>query len=343
MKSPPFEEIEMKTETAEQERHLLKSIFEVTQNPLFILNRKGEFIKVNPKGMEILGYTWEEFHQMVFLDIVAPEELNGIREKFEEMGQGKEIRFIAHLINRSGEQIPFEMFGTIRGEVCFFILSDIQEKIKMEEELARAKKEFSEKVREKDQYVRELQVVRDLYKEKLKEIEKLREETELLAHVDDLTGLYNHRFFIQQLTMEVERLKRYPTPLSLLMIDVDYFKHYNDNNGHLAGDHALKAIAHIIENSARQTDIVARYGGEEFSVILINTGKEGAKEIAERVRSHVADTRFPNESAQPNENLTVSIGVATYSGPISTLTELIRAADNALYEAKKAGRDRVME
>ena len=343
MKSPPFEEIEMKTETAEQERHLLKSIFEVTQNPLFILNRKGEFIKVNPKGMEILGYTWEEFHQMVFLDIVAPEELNGIREKFEEMGQGKEIRFIAHLINRSGEQIPFEMFGTIRGEVCFFILSDIQEKIKMEEELARAKKEFSEKVREKDQYVRELQVVRDLYKEKLKEIEKLREETELLAHVDDLTGLYNHRFFIQQLTMEVERLKRYPTPLSLLMIDVDYFKHYNDSNGHLAGDHALKAIAHIIENSARQTDIVARYGGEEFSVILINTGKEGAKEIAERVRSHVADTRFPNESAQPNENLTVSIGVATYSAPISTLTELIRAADNALYEAKKAGRDRVME
>jgi diguanylate cyclase (GGDEF)-like protein len=125
------------------------------------------------------------------------------------------------------------------------------------------------------------------------------------------------------------------------MIDIDYFKHYNDNNGHLAGDQVLKAIAILIQRGVRQSDIVARYGGEEFSAILINTGREEALEIAERVRRNVADTRFPNENAQPNKNLTVSVGMATFSSSISTLTDLIREADHALYRAKKGGRNRI--
>ena len=169
----------------------------------------------------------------------------------------------------------------------------------------------------------------------------MREEAVFLSYIDDLTGIYNHRFFIQQLTLEIERQKRYPIPLSLLMIDIDYFKHYNDTNGHLAGDQALRAIALLIQHAVRQTDIVARYGGEEFSAILINSEKEDAKKIAERVREIVAETRFPNENFQPNGDLTVSIGVGTFSPSISTLTDLIREADNALYRAKGAGRNRV--
>jgi diguanylate cyclase (GGDEF)-like protein len=125
------------------------------------------------------------------------------------------------------------------------------------------------------------------------------------------------------------------------MIDIDYFKNYNDTNGHLAGDQVLKAIAILIQRGVRQTDIVARYGGEEFSAILINTGREKALEIAERVRRNVAETRFPNEQAQPNKDLTVSVGVATFSPSISTLTDLIREADHALYRAKKGGRNRI--
>jgi diguanylate cyclase (GGDEF)-like protein len=125
------------------------------------------------------------------------------------------------------------------------------------------------------------------------------------------------------------------------MIDIDFFKHYNDTNGHLAGDQVLKAIAILIQRGVRQTDIVSRYGGEEFSAILTNTGKEGAFEIAERVRKNVADTRFPNESAQPNKDLTISVGVATFSPRISNLTDLIREADHALYRAKKGGRNRI--
>jgi diguanylate cyclase (GGDEF)-like protein len=97
----------------------------------------------------------------------------------------------------------------------------------------------------------------------------------------------------------------------------------------------------IILHSVRQTDIVARYGGEEFCAILINTGREGALTIAERVRNGVIEMQFPNENVQPNGDLTVSIGVATYSSSVSTDTDLIREADNALYRAKKAGRNRI--
>src|SRR3990172_5841756 len=101
------------------------------------------------------------------------------------------------------------------------------------------------------------------------------------------------------------------------MIDIDYFKNYNDTDGHLAGDQALKEIAILIQRGVRHTDVVARYGGEEFSAILIDTGKQGAFETAERVRRNVLDTRFPNEQAQPNGNLTVSIGAATFAPPIA--------------------------
>ncbi len=211
--------------------------------------------------------------------------------------------------------------------------------LKMKTEML--EKDLIEKIQERDLYAKELQVLKNLYREKVKEIEKMREEAVLLSYIDYLTGIYNHRFFIEQLTLEVDRQKRYSSPLSLLMIDIDYFKNYNDTNGHLAGDQALKTIALLIQQGVRQTDIVARYGGEEFSAILINSVKEDAKKIAERVRENVAETRFPNENFQPNGDLTVSIGVGTFSPSISTLTDLIREADNALYRAKGAGRNRV--
>jgi len=341
MKSPSIEEIRMKVEALEKEVHVQQSIFEVIRDPFFIVDRKGEFLKVNPKGMEMLGYLWEEVQKMVFIDVVALEDFSRIKEEFEEMERGKEVQLRIQIVSRSGVRIPTEFYGTFREEKFFITLRDLRERIEVEEEWERTKKEFLEKIRERDQYARELQVMKDLFKEKSKEIEKMREEAVFLSYTDDLTGIYNHRFFIQQLTMEVERQKRYSSPLSLLMIDIDYFKHYNDTNGHLAGDQVLRAISILIQHGVRQTDIVARYGGEEFSAILINADKEKAMEIAERVRRSVAETRFPNEIAQPNGDLTVSIGVATSSPSVSTLTDLIRQADYSLYRAKRAGRNRV--
>jgi diguanylate cyclase (GGDEF)-like protein/PAS domain S-box-containing protein len=340
MKSLSLKEIRIEIEALEKEIRLKRAILEVIPEPFFILDREGDFLKANPRGGELLGYPQEELQEKVLEDVVSLEDLNRVREGLEEMAQGKEARFRAQMISRFGERIPVEFFGVFREGVLFVVLRDMRERMEIEEEIERSRKEFAEKIRERDLYARELQVIRDLYKGKLKEIEIMKEEALRLSYTDDLTGMYNHRFFVEQLTREVERHRRYSTPLSLLMIDIDYFKHYNDGNGHLAGDRVLRAIALLIERGVRQTDIVARYGGEEFAAILTNTGTKGAFDIAERVRRNVADTRFPNERAQPNKDLTVSVGMATISSSISTLTDLIREADHALYRAKKAGRNR---
>jgi len=329
-------------EALEKEIHFQRSILEVIEEPFFILDRKGEFLQANPRGTEMLDYPWDDLRKKTFIDLVALEDLSRIRERFEEIEQGRQVRLTTHVVTRRKEWIPVEFTGIMKGEAIFITLQDLRERIQGEEEGESTKKELVERIRERDQYARELQMFRNLYEEKLKEIEKLREEAILLSYTDDLTNIYNHRFFIQQLTMELERQKRYPSPLSLLMIDIDYFKHYNDTNGHLAGDEVLKAVSMLIQQGVRHTDIVARYGGEEFSAILMNSGKDHAREIAERVRRNVAEARLHNETAQPNGDLTVSIGVATFSPPtISTLTDLIREADKALYRAKEAGRNRV--
>lgn len=343
MNPPSLKEIRIKVEALEKELFLLRSIFEAICDPFFILNRKGEFLRANLKGSELLGYSPEELRQMVFIDLVAFDDLSATREGFGRMEKEPEISLNLRILNQLREEIPVKCYGTLCGETCLITLRDLRERNRLEEEWERSKKQFVEKIRERDQYARELQAMRDLFKEKAKEIEKMKEEAVYLSYTDDLTEIYNHRFFIQQLTLEVERQKRYSSPLSLLMIDIDYFKNYNDTNGHLAGDEALKAIALLIQHGVRQSDIVARYGGEEFAAILVNTGKEKAMEIAGRVRKIIAEAPFPNEREQPNGDLTVSIGVATFSPPVSTLTDLIREADHALYRAKKAGRNRIEE
>jgi diguanylate cyclase (GGDEF)-like protein/PAS domain S-box-containing protein len=341
MQKSSVKRIQQKTGVREKERDVMMSFFERIPESLLIVDPKGAFLKVNQRAAEILGYSNEELQQRVLFDLVIPEETDIVQKAFEEIESGVEVCLKISILNPMRERIPVELVGTSDGEFFFMTLKDVREKMQMEEELEKAKKNLMEKVRERDQYARERQALSDVYKEKLKEIEKLKAEKETLSYTDDLTGISNHRYFIHQLTVEVKKQKRYPTALSLLMIDIDYFKHYNDTNGHLAGDQVLRAVAMLIGHGVRDSDIVARYGGEEFSAILINTGKKEAMEIAERVRKLVAENGFPNESAQPNGKLTVSIGAATFSPSIGTLTDLIREADNALYRAKRTGRNRV--
>jgi len=331
----------MKLETLEKEIPSVSLIIEAIQDPFFILNAQGAILLSNAKGMELFRASWEELKETALSRWVAPGDRNRVQRELERMEEEKEIRLRIHILHGSQGEIPADFFGMMRGEVCFVTLRDLRGPMRTEEDWDRTKKEFLEKARERDQYARELQVMRDLYKEKLKEIRDIKERIEVLSYTDELTGICNRRFFIHVLTLEVERQKRYLCPLSLLMIDIDYFKHYNDANGHLAGDQVLKAISSLIEGAVRQTDVVARYGGEEFSAILINAGREEAIEIAERVRKSVADSPFPNDRAQPNGKLTVSLGVATFSPIMTTPDAFIREADNALYRAKRAGRNRV--
>jgi diguanylate cyclase (GGDEF)-like protein len=174
-------------------------------------------------------------------------------------------------------------------------------------------------------------------------IEKTRllENTRLLAITDELTGLFNHRHFRKQLNLEISRAERYHRPLSLMMIDIDYFKHYNDTNGHLKGNQVLKEMGKILKEMSREVDIVARYGGEEFSIIMPETDRRKARTLSERLRKRIESHGFDNAGKQPNKNLTVSIGVASYPENGGSAFDIIEQADKALYEAKYAGRNTV--
>ena len=163
-----------------------------------------------------------------------------------------------------------------------------------------------------------------------------------LSRMDGLTELYNHRFFQQIMESEMERAKRLKHPLSLFIIDIDYFKQYNDTQGHPEGDEALKQLAMIFKSTCRKYDIIARYGGEEFAVISPETKRSQAKKLGERIRRNVENNSFFGEEALPGGKLTISIGLATYPENSETRTGLIEKADEALYAAKKKGRNRLV-
>jgi len=175
-------------------------------------------------------------------------------------------------------------------------------------------------------------------------IEKMQlfERVKKLAVTDGLTGLYNHRYFVQSLRVEMKRATRYGHSLSLLMIDVDHFKHYNDINGHLRGNDALKSVTQAMKAVTRAMDVLARYGGEEFAVILTETNKKKALQTAERICRTVEEERIYGEENQPLGQLTVSVGVATFPDDALKEGKLIDRADHALYEAKQQGRNRAI-
>ena len=181
-----------------------------------------------------------------------------------------------------------------------------------------------------------VETLRDLTDEKLARL-----ALEKLATRDGLTGLANRRCFDDTLAAEWQRAQRQCQPISLLMVDVDNFKAYNDANGHLGGDECLKRIATAVASEMRANDLVARYGGEEFAVILPNQSLKGAAIVAERIRSRVERLRLPNGLA-PLRQVTVSIGAATaIAGPDNNASELVAIADAALYRAKHLGRNRI--
>jgi two-component system cell cycle response regulator len=165
--------------------------------------------------------------------------------------------------------------------------------------------------------------------------------TRRLASTDGLTEVYNHRTFQERLAQEVDRARRYNRPLSLLMIDVDRFKVYNDTYGHPQGDVVLQELARLLKDMSRTSDTVARYGGEEFAIILPETDSVSAQKIGQRLREHVERHAFPGAERLPGGALTISIGVATQVIPSSTKSALVQAADAALYAAKGAGRNRI--
>ncbi|MBF0135808.1 MAG: GGDEF domain-containing protein [Magnetococcus sp. DMHC-1] len=161
------------------------------------------------------------------------------------------------------------------------------------------------------------------------------------ARVDPLTGLYNRRWMDESLARQIQRCQHSDKPLSLIMMDVDRFKNFNDSHGHLSGDFALITLAQTMSEMLRPGDFAARYGGEEFIVVLPETSTADGLTIAERLRVSIAETDILTGDGSTLPPLTISAGIAT-SPPATSAEELIASADKALYQAKAAGRNRVI-
>lgn len=165
-------------------------------------------------------------------------------------------------------------------------------------------------------------------------------ELERLSVTDRLTELYNHGYFHQRLDEEFKRSARFGHPMSLIMLDIDDFKAFNDTYGHIRGDEVLKGLSEVIRHNLREMDIAARYGGEEFVVVLPETDGEGAAMVAERIRSQMDELRWWTDG-EVAVGRTVSIGVASFPRSANTALRLLEAADAAMYRAKRAGKNRV--
>ena len=178
-------------------------------------------------------------------------------------------------------------------------------------------------------------------KRRTSELVNAKKKLEELATTDGLSGLYNYRYFIQYLESEYKRAVRYQHRLSLLMIDIDYFKDFNDTFGHLCGDFVIKSVAQLLKANVRSTDVLARYGGDEAAVILIETDQAEALDVAKKIKREIDG--YPFKWQGEPLDVRVSIGLATSPAPgIQDFYDLLNAADRALYQAKRSGRNSVI-
>lgn len=171
--------------------------------------------------------------------------------------------------------------------------------------------------------------------ERTRELQSVNSQLKLIAAKDGLTGCWNRAAFDARLVDECARADRYGLPLALALVDVDHFKTINDDFGHQTGDDVLRRITDVLKDSLRQTDYLARYGGEEFAIILVNTDREGAGLVAERLRKDIEEAKWAHGA------VTVSVGVASWAPALRTPEGFLRRTDEALYASKAAGRNRV--
>ena len=303
-----------------------RSILDASPDDITITDLNGRIELVSPASKKMFGYEqdFERFVGMQIVDFIVPEDVKRAKANIEQMYQGGHSKPNEYLAVRKDH-------STFNIEVnSGFIHSSNGKPIKM------------------------VFIIRDITKRKLSEqrIQKLVQQLEIernTAHqnsiTDSLTGLANRRYFDDMLTTEFYRMKRSESNMSLIMLDVDYFKKFNDTYGHLEGDECLRQIGKVLKSIVgRVTDIPARYGGEEFVVILPDTEEKGAIMIAECIRKAVIELAIPHSGSDISEWVTVSIGVAAVSASSVTSPEqVITLVDEALYRAKKGGRNQIQE
>jgi len=322
-----------------EEDALLNSVLESVQDAIVVLDQQGHVQSLNPVVAEIFQYG---LHEVIGKEIcmLLPEAYHGaVRERLQQGNQAKKrqstaLRREIEGRHKDGTLFPLEMTVS---EIMFaehriytVVMRDISERKAAEEQLL--------------ENIEELQATQEALATANNQLLGANTELSRMVQIDGLTGVANRRAFDQTLESEWLRAARQQHGLSLLMIDVDYFKRFNDGYGHQMGDECLKQVARLLKSAvARPSDFVARYGGEEFVIILPETEAAGALEVGERVRAAVEHAAIPHAFAEGRDHVTISIGAATLQSlhgvPASIL---VSAADQALYQAKASGRNRVV-
>ncbi|SFI15606.1 sensor domain-containing diguanylate cyclase [Planctomicrobium piriforme] len=290
-----------------------RHLFENMSDLMIVLGTDGRIQYANNAWKSALGYDNQDLVTLALKDFVSPDDRLACEQLLQGFLSGKTTdRIELRWLTRAGQTIYVEGTCDLRTEnglpkQIYSILRDVTERKVSEQQNA--------------DYQRQLESTNA----------KLRS----LSITDALTHLYNRRFFQQKLEEEFDRVRRYGSPLSLLLLDVDHFKSFNDTFGHLAGDRVLCRVGELLMETVRANDIVARYGGEEFAALLPMTDLESACRLAERIRRAI--------EAGPwyGKPITVSIGVASVTNDQTNALELIHLADEALYSSKQTGRNRV--
>lgn len=301
-----------------------RSILNASPDDITITDLEGRILMISPAAKKMFGYepNYNEFIGMRLLDFIVPEDVERAQSNIRLMYQGgsprpNEYRGVRQDQSIFDIEVNSGFIHSTNGHPnkMVFIVRDITERKLAEQQIL------------------------DL----LQQLEIERNTAQLNSITDSLTGLANRRYFDEALRTEFYRLKRSGSTLSLIMLDVDHFKKFNDSYGHLAGDNCLRQIGNILSTTVgRASDIVARYGGEEFVVILPETEDIGAKVLAERIRKAVEALAIPHSASNTAEYVTVSLGVVTvYTTNFASPEQVLTLADEALYCAKNGGRNRI--
>ncbi|MBN7798414.1 sensor domain-containing diguanylate cyclase [Parahaliea mediterranea] len=311
--SRSFGQVEQLSRTLEQRNARLqeselkyRTIFEDSQDVIFLVGAKGQLDAVNPAVQSLLGYS----PQQLMLPTAHGELARGLQRFVELIRSQQEIQgFTTSLKHRDGHLVPVMIYADVRrdeyGDFSGYqgYIRNITDKLQAERQRLRA------------------------------------DQLEQAAALDPLTRVYNRGYFQSAAQREIGRVKRSGEPLALVLLDIDHFKSVNDNHGHLAGDEVLVEIGALLENQTRESDVVARYGGEEFVLLLTNTSVEQAITRSEELRQLVADRTF-RADFETDIRITISLGVAGWRNGES-LAQTLERADSALYESKHGGRNQV--
>ncbi len=287
-------------------------LFQKTNDAIFLLDLdNSQVLECNPAAAKLLDTP--DLEGQDFLAWATPDSREILKKHFQSLqkADAQETSFDLSFLNRKKEEIILELSsGRLKLADYCEVIQIIAKDVTAERHATRALLAANEKLA-------------------------------ILSTTDEMTKLFNFRYFKAELEKEHTRSLRHKKPYAIILCDIDHFKNFNDKNGHLEGDEALRRAAAILQSRSRQTDIVARYGGEEFVVLCPEVDGQQAQVLAEALRKNIANENFPHGEKQPLGRVTISIGVASFPADSREPDELLRLADQALYEAKAGGRNQV--